>query len=253
MPSPLETTAAMAHALTAAHQRRVAEAIDVLERWLSAAEHPYVPTSGGKDSTVVLHLARQLEPSLPAYWADHEFALPETLAYLDALPNLTRVAYRRWHTDFFTSWDVPEGQVPADLPPGTIWWDGEDGLRGYAKSLGLDGSAVGLRADESNMRRKHIRHHGTLFWASKNAAWHALPLAWWTDMDIWAYLLSRGVTYSAAYDRLSDMGVPLKAQRTGPFATEKALWAGQLAILKRGWPAEFESFAERHPGARVYA
>jgi len=253
MPSPLEATAALVHASTPAHQRRVEEATRILTTWYERSERPYVPTSGGKDSTVVLHIARTLNPNVPAVHADHEFALPETTAHLATIPNLTRVAYRRWHADFFTSWDVPPGETPPDLPPGTIWWDGDGGSRGWAKSRGYDGSAIGLRAAESRMRRKHIRSHGTLFWAETNAAWHALPLAWWTDLDIWAYLLVRNVPYSAAYDRLTEIGVPLKQQRTGPFAVERALWAGQLAILKRGWPNEFAAFAEKHPGANAWA
>lgn len=253
MPNAVETTACLAHALTPLHERRVTEATTTLTRWLDTATRPYVPLSGGKDSAVVLHLTRALDPSVPALYADHEFALPETLTYLDGIPNLTRVAYRRWHTDWFTSWDVPPGETPDNLPPNTLWWDGEDGLRGWARAQGFDGSAVGLRADESRARRAHIRKNGTLFYAKKNAAWHALPLAHWTDQDVWAYLLTRHAPYSAAYDRLSEMGIPLRDQRTGPFAVERALWNGNLLTLKRGWPAEYARFATAHPGAKAYA
>jgi hypothetical protein len=51
---------------------------------------------------------------------------------------------------------------------------------------------------------------------------------------------------------MGELGVPPKAQRVGPFANWRALPYGQLALLKAGWPAEFEAFAERHPEARQF-
>ena len=48
----------------------------------------YIGYSGGKDSTVLLHLARQLYPSLPAVYVDTGLEYPEIRDFVKATPNV---------------------------------------------------------------------------------------------------------------------------------------------------------------------
>ena len=47
----------------------------------------YVAFSGGKDSTVVLDLARRADPNVPVCFFDSGLEFPETLTYIDELTN----------------------------------------------------------------------------------------------------------------------------------------------------------------------
>ncbi|GIW06331.1 MAG: hypothetical protein KatS3mg060_1136 [Dehalococcoidia bacterium] len=247
--TPAERAGYLAHSRTLAFQRRLDEARRAIEAWRRVTTRRFVSYSAGKDSEVVLHLARQDEPQLLAVWSDDEFNLPETLAQLERTPNLHRIAARVWHAEWFTAW----ADGPARVPPGTEWVEpiaGQFGLAAWAIRHGYDGVAIGLRAQESADRRRNARRRGTLHQLRETGVWHAYPLAWWRTEDVWAYLVSREVPYNAAYDRLSAIGVPAARQRIGPFAVERVLQFGALSDLRRGWPEEFARFAARFPDAR---
>ncbi|GIV81701.1 MAG: hypothetical protein KatS3mg051_1055 [Anaerolineae bacterium] len=238
------------HASTRQFARRLDKSREIIAEALSVMQAPYVAFSAGKDSSAVLHLVRSMAPDVPAVWSDDEWNLPETYELVEATPNCYRIAARVWHAEWFTSWDTDN----PELPEGTIWVDAprNDGLQTFARQQGYDGVFIGLRAEESSARRKHLRTFGTLFYAEKHGVWQCNPIAWWTVQDVWAYIAAYDVPYNRAYDRLAEMDVPLEHQRIGPFAVERVLGHGQLQLLKRGWPDLFNEFAARFPEARNY-
>lgn len=246
--TPLTRKIAELHAQTSSFRRRESEALAIAENWLMSVKQPYVAYSTGKDSTVVLDLVRRLAPETTAIHNDHEWYLPESLILLQATPNVRRIARPSWHAEWFTSW----AEKPDHIPPEVEWSDHAD-LRGvWAPRQGFDGCAVGLRADENSYRRVHIRTFGQCFFVKKYKIWQCYPVAWWSARDIWAYIISHGVPYNAAYDRLDEMEITLERQRIGPFAVERALGHGQLALLKKGWPEVFQQFIQRYPEASSY-
>jgi predicted phosphoadenosine phosphosulfate sulfurtransferase len=110
-----------------------------------------------------------------------------------------------------------------------------------------------LRQDEATHRRLYIQRSGLLHYNERRDAWQCCPLARWSVLDIWTYIHSNSVPYNAAYDVLTRIGIPIAEQRIGPFAVDRALGYGQLAVLRRGWPDLFNRFAARYPEARGYA
>lgn len=235
------------YARTRQYAHRVDEARRVIERaWLTNPAW-YVAVSGGKDSTCVLGLVREMHPNTPAVASIQQWCLPETTEYLARIQNLDRVASG---SDHGTGWS-PNWESEADAPEG-VEWIGERGhvVKNYGRSE--TGVFLGLRSDESAARRVHLRTMGLLFFSQKNNVWQCSPIARWSVMDVWAYIISSGLDYNKAYDRMSEIGVPLEHQRIGPLAVDKVLGYGQLAILKRGWPDVFNQYAVRHPEARNY-
>ena len=54
----------------------------------------FVSWSGGKDSTVVVDLARQVDPQVPVVHFDFGLQFPETVAYIEGLAQAWRLNFR---------------------------------------------------------------------------------------------------------------------------------------------------------------
>ena len=215
-------------------KRRVESARRIVTKALEMGECSYIAFSGGKDSTVVLHLVREQALDAVGIWSDDEWYLPETEEYINQTANIERIRTNAWHSEFL--------QVEGDY----------DGVSDYAQQQGYDVVFLGLRQDESVARRLHLRKFGALFYAKSSQMWHCSPIHDWTWQDVWAFILSNDLDYNRAYDVLEELGVEPECQRVGPLAVERVLGFGQLAILKRGWPGLFNRFAAEFPEARGY-
>lgn len=237
------------HTTLPSYRRRVERARQVVAEALEKMARPYVAFSAGKDSSVVLHLVRSVAPETPAVFSDDEWQFPETEELVRATPNCYRVAGEAWHAEWFTSWQDGPRQLPADA----IWVGGRNsGPQEFARRQRYDGVFIGLRADENGYRRAHLRRYGLLFFSRKDGLWHANPIGWWRLEDVWGYILEYQVPYNRAYDRMFEAGIPPERQRVGPFAVERAIGWGQIAILRRVWPELYERFVTEHPEAAGY-
>lgn len=226
-------------------RRLLNDTLQTIESWLSKSKNPYVAFSGGKDSSVLLHLVRAVNPSVAAMFSDDEYLLPETKMLVGRTPNLKKIASNVRHTDWFWSW-----QNTNSLPSDTEWIETtNDAATEWAHRNGYDGVAVGLRSEENSYRKMAIKRYGELFFVQSKKLWQCWPLAWWTVEDIWSAIVSMNIPYNAAYDKMDEMGISLDRQRIGPYANWRGVTQGQLTILKRGWPAEFSRFAKNHPEA----
>lgn len=228
------------------HKTKLAVARRIVGEALATCPSWYVALSTGKDSTVVLALVREQASEIVAHHSRHQWMLPESVAYLDGVANVRQVAYQDLEgTDWAQRWT---NQADAEAT-GARWLTAEQIATRGAPEQGV---FLGLRADESAARQVHLRSLGVLHCNQAIGVWQCNPIAWWTAMDVWAYIVSNDVLYNAAYDRLAEIGVPLAQQRIGPLAVERVIGYGQLALLKRGWPDLYNRFAERYPEARSY-
>src|SRR5690606_33398186 len=144
------------HALLGVHRRRVEQALTMLDTRIPSDATAVVAFSGGKDSTVIAHLAAQVRPVVLVH-IDSGIDLPETHQHTAALhdrfgwpvvsivKDSVDVMVRHGGWDF----DAPDGsaQVAHDIET----WYSE--IHVYARHVGGDVFVWGLRADESAMRR----------------------------------------------------------------------------------------------------
>lgn len=61
--------------------------LEWIQRW--GEDHIYISLSGGKDSTVLLDLARRVLPSIPAVFCDTGLEYPEIRKFVKTFENVT--------------------------------------------------------------------------------------------------------------------------------------------------------------------
>jgi hypothetical protein len=133
---------------------RIAEHLD---------EHDgFVSWSGGKDSTVVVDLARQVDPHVPVVFFDSGLQFPETIQYLEDLAEEWRLNYHviAADPDLLTvliagggfSHEAPDRRLRGQLADIMITGPATEAHRRYGR-----GSLWGVRAEESHGRRMLYR------------------------------------------------------------------------------------------------
>jgi 3'-phosphoadenosine 5'-phosphosulfate sulfotransferase (PAPS reductase)/FAD synthetase len=240
------------HARTAAYRSAVARTERILDDAFQRVPSWYVSLSGGKDSTVVLSLCRQRQPGLPAVAFVQRWMLPETVTYLQTIPNRYPVASRdtgdREYRDGRWRDEAEARSVWADV----TWLPWHDAAADHRYGRDEAGAFLGLRADESRGRRMNARTRGANYYNETSSQHICTPIVHWSVRDVWAYLVTNEVPYNAAYDVLAALGVPLDRQRVAEFAVERVIQYGTLATLKRGWPQVWNAFVEEHPEVSAY-
>jgi 3'-phosphoadenosine 5'-phosphosulfate sulfotransferase (PAPS reductase)/FAD synthetase len=244
---------ARAYAATRQHQAAVLAAQRIIDAAYDRTPHWYVSVSGGKDSTVVLDLVRQIVPDAPAVAFVQKWMLPETIAYLRSVSDLAPVAARDVGDLEYTDGRWRDETEARAVWPAVTWLPWTDAAADHRYGRREDGAFLGLRADESRGRRMNMRTRGVLYHNQTADQLVCTPIVRWTVADVWAYVLSRNIPYNAAYDVLERLGVPRQRQRIAEFSIERVVQFGTLAILKRGWPNVWNAYAEEHPDARSYA
>lgn len=196
-----------------------AESIHILREVAAQFEKPVMLYSIGKDSSVMLHLARKAffpgKLPFPLLHIDTTYEYPEMIEFRDRFTAEIGADLR-----VYTNWKaIKDGANPYDL--GTSKCCGllrtravVDGLRegGYDAALG------GARRDEERSRAKErvfsFRDtHGQ--WDPKNQRpelWNVyngrvdkgesirvFPLSNWTEMDVWQYIASENISIVPLY------------------------------------------------------
>ena len=145
----------------------------------------YVSFSGGKDSTVMLHLALSIDSNVPVWhWDYGDYLIPRSI-YNEILTNLeilgvnnlvvdkrkgddARVNYSYGYEQFFKT------------------------IKGNKCLYGWDMGLVGVRKSESTTRKNKY----TDFFMGGDC----YPLLEWDYMDIWGYIVKYDLPYPNVYD-----------------------------------------------------
>lgn len=241
----LERAGALAHARTAGFARRLAEARAIIAEALARARQPYIAFSTGKDSTVMLNLVWEQAPATPAIYFDANNAFPESLDLLERLAA-AGTPVERWPVgDFLDILAAAGGPNAPGVEEATMRGTVYAPVRALLDARGYDLVFVGLRAAESPGRRLLVMRRGLLFLNQRDGALECLPVARWSDRDIWAAIHAHGWAYNRAYDRMA--GLPYRDRRISYWAGETSRHHGRWAWLRRHYPDLWNRFHQRFP------
>jgi sulfate adenylyltransferase subunit 2 len=200
-------------------QRLEAEAIHILREAAAEAERPVLLYSAGKDSSVLLHLARlafaPARPPFPLLHVDTMWkfrAMYELRDRAAAEAGLELIVHRNPEAE-------ERGINPLDHGSAlhTQMWK-TDGLKQALDRHNFDLAIGGARRDEERVRAKErvfsFRSAGHRWdpkrqrpelWRlynvrkSKGESFRVFPLSNWTELDVWQYVDSRRIEVSELY------------------------------------------------------
>jgi sulfate adenylyltransferase subunit 2 len=194
------------------------ESIQILRDGVAEAEHPVILFSGGKDSTVLAHLAlRAFYPSAPPLPLLH---VDSTWEFREVIEFRNRFAFENGfeltlhhnedgrqqslnpieHGDLYTSMMRTEALKQAlDLGGYDVIFGGarrdEEATRAKERVVSLRTAAHGW---EPKSQRPEI--WSNFNWRKKSGeTLRVYPLSNWTEFDLWAYILSRRISLCPLY------------------------------------------------------
>lgn len=196
-----------------------AEAIEIIREVAAEGERPVMMYSIGKDSSVMLHLARKaFHPApvpFPLLHVDTDFKFPEMIRFRDQ--TAARYGFR-----------LVVHKHPRTADPGTNPWEmGTVRCCGFLKTEallqalsqgGYDLVMGGARREEERSRAKERvfsfrdrfgqwdpRRQRPEFWNLYNTRLHpgesmrVFPLSNWTELDVWRYIRREGIEVVPLY------------------------------------------------------
>ncbi|MDP8914184.1 MAG: sulfate adenylyltransferase subunit CysD, partial [Pseudomonadota bacterium] len=184
-----------------------AESIHIMREVVAEAERPVMLYSIGKDSAVMLHLARKAffpaPPPFPLLHVDTNWKFRDMYALRDRVAQDTGmelIVYRNPEAERLGINPFDHGSLHTDM------WKTE-GLKQALEHYGFDAAFGGARRDEEKSRAKErilSFRTATHRWDPKNQRpelWtlynlrkargesiRAFPLSNWTELDIWQYI-----------------------------------------------------------------
>lgn len=199
-------------------QRLEAESLHVLREVVAEAERPVMLYSAGKDSAVMLHLARKAfhpaPPPFPLLHVDTTWkfrAMYELRDRAAAAAGMDLIVHRNPDAE-------AKGINPFDHGPlHTHLWKTE-GLKQALDRHGFDAAFGGARRDEEKSRAKERvvsfrsvghawdpRRQRPELWRLYNLrrgaqeSFRVFPLSDWTERDVWQYILEEGIEIAPLY------------------------------------------------------
>lgn len=229
-----------------------------------------VSFSGGKDSTTVLFLVKEVMDEMgiskiPVFWCDQEIEAPMVVDYTRKIMNLPWVE-PLWVQSAYPKYNAHIGEWDMAWKPGVEWVRDKEpegtftdiDLSDYDhyqseynfflhNLLGKDYVTIGgLHIDESPTRRLCLLRDVSICPGAKDVEGHIYyPLFDWSVNDIWYYIFSNRIEYCPLYNYLFSQQ-PLKACRVGSYWHEQSHVS--IPIIKKIDPQFYDRMQRRLKG-----
>lgn len=226
----------------------------------------WVAWSGGKDSTVVVDLARRVDPDVPVVFYDCGLDFPETRTYLRDLADAWELNLHVVPTepDLLTLL-VAAGDFDPTAPTRDLKVDMRQAMitDPAARAHAVFGPANlwGVRAAESagrdHLYRTQAAHHhdggiprGTVRRGDGTTSFG--PIWGWSAEQVWTYSAARDIPANPLYAKLGALGADIHTARVNAMIDPSRLDNGHITRLAAGWPDIYHRLIEALPRLRDY-
>ena len=198
--------------------RLEAESIHIMREVVAEADNPVMLYSVGKDSAVMLHLARKAfhpaPPPFPLLHVDTTWKFRDMYALRDKAAKAAGMELLVYHNPEAMERGInpfDHGALHTDM------WKTE-GLKQALDKYGFDAAFGGARRDEEKSRAKERifsfrtathtwdpKNQRPELWNLYNARKHkgesirVFPISNWTELDIWQYIMKEGIEIVPLY------------------------------------------------------
>jgi 3'-phosphoadenosine 5'-phosphosulfate sulfotransferase (PAPS reductase)/FAD synthetase len=212
----------------------VDRALRLIHDWRAQCQRPAVSCSGGKDSTALLLLTMRVDPTIPVYRADPPNPLSDRAAHVERMQRATPAPWVIVQYE----WDVEAVlDSRARYPEGLKIRRLDERLR----ADGIDGVALGLRAQESRGRTWNALTRGEHYVAMGRRV--CTPLSTWTADEVVGFVMAEDrLPLNPVYTKL-DGAPDLNRVRDGTwYPRETADAHGYRGWLARHYPEHIEQY-----------
>jgi len=176
----------------------------MLREMVARYERPAMLWAGGKDSTVMLHLARAAflgDIPFPIVFIDTGWQFRETYEYIDEI--LDRWNLRKQYIVLSNREARIDGVSPETVSSARCCTYLKTApLRDFVAKNNIDALAVGIRFDEHGLRGKEM------WFSERRDPQHTRvhPILHWSLEEIWEYVLKHDVPMNPLYKRMIPKG-----------------------------------------------
>lgn len=227
------------HARMPGFKRKVEKSKDIIKEFLTVASNPYIAWSTGKDSTVVLGLTRGIK-NITAVHLDGGVELPGTKETRNKIDNV--IHYQSPQSFLYVAGQY--GLDSKETRKGNFFKEFED-------SHDFDGVIMGLRMDESNIRKYNAKR-GAIY--QRKDGYHVCqPILNWTMTDVFAYLFTENLPIHPHY--LLKGPFPTSERRVGSYVSSRNRGAefGRFVKLKYFYPELYRELVDKFPELKKYS
>jgi len=171
-----------------------------------------VSCSFGKDSMVVTYLAREVDPDIPIFWANTGVEFRETVRFAREVEkewNLNLIECKpikhfwRCVKEYGFPWPRRAYKYNASKmgsgSPRCCYYMKERPLQIAMMDKGVEASFLGLNWNESYQRCLTIIKYGPEYYNKTFRYWKLLPIAYWTEEEVWRFTRERGIPVNPRY------------------------------------------------------
>jgi len=193
--------------------------------WAIEEFHPslYIASSFQKSTSVVAHMATQLDPTSRFFYLDTDVLFPETYETRDRLAERLGIEFDRFHNLSLAE--------QAELHGEELWNRDPDACCGLRKVdpmrralSSVDCWVSGIRRDDGGKRAGAPKFG----YDKRFGLWKINPLADWSEQDIWDYIHAHRLPYNPLHDQgYPSIGCTHCTKPVAPGESARAgRWAG---------------------------
>jgi len=233
---------------------KVVYSLKLIEKALKESNNPVISFSGGKDSTVLLHLIIKVAGnSVPILHINTGVEFPEALEFRDKQiekHNLTLYEQPAFPETYWTvveKYGFPVGQrgfKGGEATTKCCYYLKKKPLHRAIKRFNIDLNFTGIRANESHNRAIIRKTHGDYYYNKRHKIKVCHPIMHWTNTEIDTYINNEGIELSPIYNKK----LPEKPNyriRTGCWACPQGWNAGKSVWLKTYYPEFYTTLMKK--------